>query len=76
MVGFGLKVDSREAKTKVELEPAGTAKRFNENSLPVRLASVTGAEGRRVMVQSVDVNFQRISHQLSVLDLFRKPGNC
>ena len=52
-----------EAKTKVELEPTGTAKKFNENSLPVSAALATRAERSRVMVRGVDVTFQRISHQ-------------
>ena len=52
-----------EAKTKVELESTGTAKRFNENSLPVSVALATRAERSRVMVRGVDVKFQRISHQ-------------
>jgi len=32
------------AKTKVELEPAGTTKGFDENSLPVSVAPATRAE--------------------------------
>ena len=55
-----------EAKTKVELESTGTAKRFNENSLPVSVALATRAGRSRVMVRGVDVKFQRISHQPSV----------